>query len=108
MRHIEIGYHDLRGMEPVYVEKLRTREQAIRRVLDELGRHDTSVHWSYIDNGSGNYVFRLLAAQDRNDCIVQVSPLDLTLEQEQFERALVEGKRACITSSPSPESVDQS
>jgi hypothetical protein len=95
MRQMEISYQDLRGVDPAYVEKLRRREEVIRQAIDERGRHDASVRWSYVDDGSRNYVFRLIAATDQNDCIVQVSPLDLTLEPEQFEQILAEGKRSC-------------
>ena len=89
------------------MEKLKAKEPGIRRALDERGRHDATVHWSYFDDGSGNGVFRLLAAEDRNDCIVQVSPLNLMLEQERLNQMLVEGKRACADVSHENGSVDQ-
>ena len=95
MQHVEISYENLREADPAYVEKLKTKEPVIRRALRAMGRRDALVRWSRIDTGSGNYAFRLLGGDDRNDCILQVSPLDLTLEQAPFEQALVEGKRAC-------------
>lgn len=100
MKAMEISYQDLRGVDPTHVEKLKRREEVIRQAIDEMGRSDTSVRWSYVDDGSRNYVFRLVASADQNDCIVQVSPLDLTLEPEQFEQMLAEGKRSCGDASP--------
>ena len=93
-----IVYQGLHGAHRDYVAKLKRREPMIRRALCDLGRPDTSVRWSYIDDGSRTDVFRLLASEDRNDCIFQVSPLDVTLDPEQFERMLAEGKRSCRSS----------
>jgi hypothetical protein len=98
MPRIDINYHDLRGIHSAYVEKLKKREPVIRRALGKIG-HDTSVRWLCIDDGTGNYRFRLVASTDRDNCIAEVLPLDLTLEPDQFEKLLAEGKRPCAIAS---------
>ena len=92
MERIGIDYRDLEGVHPAYVEKLLEMEPAVRSALEEFAGA-TSVRWSCTDDGKGNYSFRLVT--DLDDCIAQVSPLDLTLEPEQFEKMLAEGKRSC-------------
>jgi len=97
MGKVEISYRELQGVHPAYVEKLKEKEHAVRRALGKLGRA-TSVRWSSTDDGKRNDIFRLVGSADRDDCIAQVSPLDLTLESEQFEKLLAEGKRPCVIS----------
>ena len=94
MKQTRVDYAELQGVHPAYVAKLKEQEMAIRQALGVLGRHDTSVQWSCIDDGSQNVAFRLAASGDRNDSILQVSPLDLTLTPEQFKQMLAEGKRS--------------
>jgi hypothetical protein len=95
----EISYENLEGIDPLYSDKLRQRENVIRQVLEERG-HDSPVRWLCIDDGLQNYIFRLVSATDETDCILQLSPLDLTLESEQFEQMLREGKRSCVGNTP--------
>ena len=97
MKRTEISYRDLLSLDPAYVVRLRRKESVLRRTLNAMDRHDTSVRWSCIDDGSGNYVFRLVTSEDPNDWIIQVSPLDLTREADQFEQLLAEGKRSCVS-----------
>jgi hypothetical protein len=95
MKHVEISYQNLQGADPAYVEKLTGIEHMVRRALEEMGRQDTSVRWLSIEDELHNHVFQLVASDDEVDCILQVAPLDLTLEPDEFERMLTEGRRSC-------------
>jgi len=95
MGKIDVSYADLEGIDPAYVAKLREKEEAVRQAIAKIGR-SCSVRWLPFDAGQKHLFFRLTAYSDRADCIAQVSPLDLTLDADAFEKEIVEGKRPCL------------
>ena len=94
MGKIDVSYADLEGIDPAYIERLREKEGAVRQAVAKIGR-STSVRWVPLDAGQEHLFFRLTAYSNRADCIAQVSPLDLTLDADAFEKLIVEGKRPC-------------
>lgn len=94
MAKIDVSYADLKGIDPAYVARLREKEDVVRQAVAKIGR-SCSVRWTPIFVGETNLWFRLTAYSDRDDCIAQVSPLDLTLDAEVFEKVIVEGQRPC-------------
>ncbi|REJ65674.1 MAG: hypothetical protein DWQ31_17195 [Planctomycetota bacterium] len=94
MSKIEINYDDVQGVDEVYVENLKQHEDAIRNAIAKIGR-STWVRWTCEEVGNGNLFFRLVSYSDRSDCIARISPLDLTLESDEFEKLITEGKRTC-------------
>ncbi|MCE5267363.1 MAG: hypothetical protein LLG00_05705 [Planctomycetaceae bacterium] len=94
MERIEIGYRELQGVDPAHVDKLVAMEEPLRQALRNLG-HAAPVQWSFFDDGNHNYLFILVDAADPSYRIAQVSPLDLTLEPQQFEELVTTGIRPC-------------
>jgi hypothetical protein len=94
MAKIDVSYTDLEGIDPAYVERLQEQEHAVRQAVAKIGR-SCSVRWVPFDTGQEHLFFRLTAYSDRADCIAQVSPLDLTLAPDAFEKLIVEGERPC-------------
>ena len=94
MSAIAVSYDDLQDVDPGYIQRLKGKEDAVRRAMAKIARY-TSVRWISADDSAGHTLFRLLT-YDRSDCIAQFSPLDLTLDPEVFEKLIVEGKRPCL------------
>jgi len=94
MGRITISYDDLVGLDPAYIEKLRGKEEAVRKGITRIGR-TVSVRWVPVSAAQEHLLFRLTAYSDRADGIAQFSPLDLALDNETFERLIVEGNRPC-------------
>ena len=94
MAEIDVSYADLEGIDAAFVDRLREKEYAVRQAIAKIGR-SCFVRWVPFDAGQKHLFFRLTAYSDRADCIAQVSPLDLTLDSDVFERLIVEGKRPC-------------
>jgi hypothetical protein len=94
MGKIDVSYDDLAGICAAYIDKLRDKEEAVRQAIARIGR-SCSVRWVPFDAGQNHLFFRLTAYPNRADCIAQVSPLDLTLDADTFEKLIVEGKRPC-------------
>ncbi len=95
MRQFEINYSGLDGVAGTYVDRLKKREPVIRGVLDET-EWGTPVRWSYMEDEAGNVVFRLLVPEAQDACILQLTPLHLTLEPSRLRGMLAEGKRSRI------------
>lgn len=93
MSEIVVSYDDLKDVDPGYLQRLKDKEHAVRQAMAKLARH-TSVRWTETDDGAGHTLFKLLA-DDRATCIAQVTPLDLTLGPDAFERLITEVKRPC-------------
>jgi hypothetical protein len=95
MAKIDVSYVDLEGIDPAYVENLREKEDTVRQAVTKIGR-SCSVRWIPFDAGEKHLFFRLTAYSDRrDDCIAQISSLDLTLDADAFEKPIVEGQRPC-------------
>jgi hypothetical protein len=93
MSQIMVDYDDLQDADPGYVQRLKGKEQVVRQAMAKLAR-DVSVRWTIADDGQGHTLFKLLT-YDRSDCIAQLTPLDLTLTDEAFEKLITEGQRPC-------------
>ena len=93
MSKIAVSYNDLQDVDPGYVQRLKEKEEAVRRAMAKIARY-TSVPWTNAVDSAGHTLFRLLT-YDRSDCIAQFSPLDLTLDPDAFEKLIVEGRRPC-------------
>jgi hypothetical protein len=94
MSKIDVCYADLDGINPTYITRFREKEQAVRQAIAKIGR-SCSVRWVPFDGGRRHLFFRLTAHSDRDDCIAQVSALDLVLDADAFEKLIVEGQRPC-------------
>lgn len=93
MSKIVVSYDDLEGVDPGYLQRLNEKEHAVCQAMAKLARY-TSVRWTETDDGAGHTLFKLLT-YDRANCIAQVTPLDLTLDAEAFEKLVTEGRRPC-------------
>jgi hypothetical protein len=94
MGKIDVSYADLEGIDAACLERLREKEEAVRQAVAKIGR-STSVRWVPFDAGQHHLVLRLTAYSNRADCIAQVTPLDLALDADAFEKLIVEGQRPC-------------
>lgn len=91
MSQIEVAY-DIDDEE--LIEKLRSYEDAVRQAMakrTEVG----SVRWTTRQDDQGRLFLRLVEYSEPDNCLAEITPLDLNATPVEFEEMLSLNQRPC-------------